>query len=63
MTRWQKSGEDDRISFDNHGYEFAWGGGAQFAYSHYGIRLEYERFTVVDTNGAKILSLSLIAKL
>jgi hypothetical protein len=64
MARWQKSGVDgDLFSFDNHGLELAWGGGAQFTLSHFTARLEYERFNIADTQGATVYGLSLLFKL
>jgi hypothetical protein len=64
MARWQKSGVDgDLFSFDNHGLDLAWGGGAQFTFSHFTARLEYERFNIADADGAVVYGLSLLFKL
>jgi hypothetical protein len=61
MARWQLSGVvNSTDGFDQHGYAFAWGGGAQYKYSHYAVRFEYERFNVVTTQGAVVYALSLI---
>jgi hypothetical protein len=64
MARWQKSGDENNLfSFDNHGLELAWGGGAQFTLSHFTARLEYERFNIADSQGAVVYGLSLLFKL
>lgn len=64
MARWQMSGDlGGLFSFDTHGYAFAWGGGAQFKYNRFTARLEYERFNVVNTDGAVVYGLSLIFNL
>jgi Outer membrane protein beta-barrel domain len=61
FARWQMSGVVNTTDgFDEHGYAFAWGGGAQYKYSQYAVRFEYERFNVVSTQGAVVYALSLI---
>ena len=61
VARWQMSGVVNTTDgFDEHGYAFAWGGGAQYKYRHYAVRFEYERFNVVSTQGAVVYALSLL---
>ena len=46
-------------SRDDSGTEFAWGAGVQARLGSLAARLEYERFDVAGTDGAKLLSLGL----
>jgi len=45
-ARWNLSGHTDSSLFaiDDHGTDFAWGGGAQAHFGALGLRLEYEQF-------------------
>jgi hypothetical protein len=45
------------------GTDFAWGIGAQAHINMFGARLEYERFNISNTNGAKVASLSVFLNL
>ena len=47
------------VSFSTSGTEFAWGLGTQAHVGNFGARLEYERFNIPSTNGAKVVSLGL----
>ena len=57
-ARWTLDGHDNSSLFalDDHGTDFAWGGGAQAHFGPLGLRLEYEQFNVRDTDGAKVVS-------
>ena len=62
LARWSLSGSSgttagNLFSFSNHGTEFAWGGGAGAHFGNVGARLEYERFSIPQTNGARVFSL------
>ena len=46
--------------YSTDGTEFAWGIGAQVHMSMVGARLEYERFNVPNTSGARVTSLSVL---
>jgi len=58
-ARWTLNGRVNSSLFaiDDHGTDFAWGGGAQARFGPLGIRLEYEQFDVNHTDGAKVISL------
>jgi len=58
-ARWTLNGHDTSSLFaiDDHGTDFAWGGGAQTHFGPLGLRLEYEQFNVRNTDGAKAVSL------
>ena len=57
-ARWNLSGHSDSSLFaiDDHGTDFAWGGGAQAHFGALGLRLEYEQFNVRNTDGVKAVS-------
>lgn len=57
-ARWNLNGHTDSSLFaiDDHGTDFAWGGGAQAHFGALGLRLEYEQFNVRNTDGAKVVS-------
>lgn len=57
-ARWDLSGRTDSSLFaiDDHGTDFAWGGGAQAHFGPLGLRLEYEQFNVRNTDGVKAVS-------
>ena len=57
-ARWNLSGHTDSSLFaiDDHGTDFAWGGGAQAHFGALGLRLEYEQFNVRNTDGVKAVS-------
>lgn len=62
LARWSLSGNNSTtagnlFSFSNHGTEFAWGGGVGAHLGNVGGRLEYERFSIPQTNGARVFSL------
>jgi hypothetical protein len=58
LARWTLDGHDNSSLFalDDHGTDFAWGGGAQAHFGALGLRLEYEQFNVRNTDGAKVVS-------
>jgi len=57
-ARWNFNGHTDSSLFaiDDHGTNFAWGGGAQAHWGPLGLRLEYEQFDVPNTDGVKAVS-------
>ena len=57
-ARWTLDGHDNSSLFalDDHGTDFAWGGGAQAHFGPLGLRLEYEQFNVRNTDGVKAVS-------
>jgi OmpA-like transmembrane domain len=61
-ARWTLNGHDNSSLFalDEHGTDFAWGGGAQAHFGPLGLRLEYEQFNVRDTNGVKAASFDVL---
>ena len=68
VARWSLSGSTSvpagsLFSFSNHGTEFAWGAGAQAHIGNIGVRLEYERFSIPNTDGAQVISLAVILSL
>ncbi|HEY2274237.1 MAG TPA: outer membrane beta-barrel protein [Steroidobacteraceae bacterium] len=72
LARWTASGGSS-ISFgplpasffslSDHGTQFAWGAGGQVHIGNFGARLEYENFSVRNTNGANLVSLSVFFNL
>jgi hypothetical protein len=48
------------FAFSNHGTNFAWGAGGQVHFGNIGGRLEYESFSIPNTNGVGIVSLSVM---
>lgn len=62
LARWESSARASGIALDrldDSGTEFAWGVGVQARLGSLAARLEYERFDVADTDGAKLLTLGL----
>ena len=51
------------VSLSDNGTQFAWGIGAQVHTGNLGARLEYENFSVRNTNGANVVSLSVFVNL
>ena len=69
VARWKLSGDANSagtlppssfFAFSDRGTDFAWGVGAQAHFGNIGGRLEYERFDIPSTNGARIFSLSVV---
>jgi hypothetical protein len=62
LARWNLTGHTNSSLFalDDHGTDFAWGGGAQARFGALGVRLEYEQFKVRDTDGVKAVSLDVM---
>jgi hypothetical protein len=52
--------KESGVGTSSHGTEFAWGAGVQAHASMFGVRLEYEQFSIPNTSGAKIASLSVL---
>jgi Outer membrane protein beta-barrel domain len=68
LARWSSSGGalspgSSFFSLSDNGTEFAWGAGAQLHAGNLGGRLEYESFHIRNTNGANVISLSVILSL
>ena len=67
LARWSLSGSTSvpgsLFAFSDHGTNFAWGGGVQVHVGNIGGRLEYERFSIPNTDGARIFSLAVILNL
>jgi len=68
LARWQSSGSTSfggpgLFSLSDEGTQFAWGIGAQVHVGNFGGRLEYENFSIRNTNGANIVSLSVFLNL
>jgi hypothetical protein len=68
IARWTSSGgsftfPNSFFSLSDNGTQFAWGVGAQLRFGKLGGRLEYENFNVRNTNGASMVSLSVMLSL
>ena len=69
LARWSSSGGTTAFpggplfSLSDEGTQFAWGIGAQVHVGNLGGRLEYENFSIRNTNGANIISLSVFLNL
>ena len=67
LARWSLSGSTaapgSLFAFSDHGTQFAWGVGAHAHVGNIGGRLEYERFSIPNTNGARVFSLAVIFNL
>ena len=69
LARWEASGGSSPpgggsfFSLSDNGTQFAWGLGAQAHVGNFGARLEYENFSIRNTNGANIFSLSVFLNL
>jgi opacity protein-like surface antigen len=57
-ARWNLSGHTSPSLFalDDHGTDFAWGGGAQTHFGPLGLRLEYEQFNLRDADDVRAVS-------
>jgi hypothetical protein len=63
LDRWQLSGNSASPSlfrFSDNGTQIAWGFGAQAHFGNLMGRLEYEHLNITHTDGARIISLSVI---
>ena len=63
LARWTSSGGtsfpgNSFFSLSDNGTQFAWGAGGQVHIGNIGARLEYENFSVRNTSGANLVSLS-----
>jgi len=59
LARWNSSGSTTGLfSLSDNGTQFAWGIGGQVHVGNVGARLEYENFSIRNTGGANIVSLS-----
>lgn len=64
VSRWTLDGNTSDasgaplFSFSNQGTSLAWGAGGQIHFGNIGARLEYEHFSIPNTNGAGVVSLS-----
>jgi hypothetical protein len=73
LARWTSSGGssvfapppggNSFFSLSDNGTQFAWGVGGQLHVGNIGGRLEYESFSIRNTNGANIVSLSVFLNL
>ena len=72
LARWTSSGgtsftvapgPTQFFSLSDNGTQFAWGAGGQVHIGNLGARLEYESFSVRNTNGANLVSLSVFLNL
>jgi hypothetical protein len=70
LARWNSSGSSTAgfppgsfFSLSDEGTEFAWGVGTQVHVGNFGGRLEFENFSIRNTNGANIVSLSVFLNL
>lgn len=69
LARWTTSGGTSTFSvpgffsLSDNGTQFAWGAGGQLHVGNFGARLEYENFSIRNTNGANLVSLSIFFNL
>lgn len=69
LARWTSSGGTSVagppgfFSLSDNGTQFAWGAGGQLRIGNLGARLEYENFSVRNTNGANLISLGVFLNL
>ncbi|MBV8783550.1 MAG: outer membrane beta-barrel protein [Gammaproteobacteria bacterium] len=73
VARWRLSGSSDAgtlpptssgfYDFTDRGTSFAWGLGAQAHLGNFGGRLEWERFRIANTSGARVWTLGLVFSL
>jgi Outer membrane protein beta-barrel domain len=75
LARWSSSGSSQGIgpgpggpgpflfSLSDNGTQFAWGIGGQLHFGNVGARLEYESFSVRNTGGVNLVSLSVFLNL
>jgi hypothetical protein len=64
-ARWTLSGNlqgpgGTLFGLDRNGTSFAWGAGAQVHWGPAGLRLEYEHFQMPNTDGARLISVSVL---
>ena len=62
LARWTQSGStgvpSGLISLSDNGTQFAWGIGGQVHFGNLGARLEYENFSIRNTGGVNLVSLT-----
>jgi hypothetical protein len=59
LARWTQSGSTSGlISLSDNGTQFAWGIGGQVRFGNVGARLEYENFSIRNTGGVNLVSLT-----
>jgi hypothetical protein len=73
LARWTSSGGtsvfnpppggSQFFSLSDNGTQFAWGAGGQLHFGNFGARLEYENFSIRNTNGVNLVSLSVFFNL
>lgn len=72
IARWKLNGTATSVgtlppgslfNFSDTGTEFAWGAGAQALVGNIGGRLEYERFRIPGTDGARVFTLAVVLNL
>jgi len=69
LARWTLSGNTTApapgslFSLSDNGTQFAWGVGGQAHVGNFGARLEYEEFSIRNTSGANLVSLSVFLNL
>lgn len=64
ISQWKLSGSDfNSVAFTDRGTSFAWGIGIQAHGKVVGVRLEYENFSITNTSGANVASMSIFAAL
>jgi len=70
LARWSSSGGNTVtgpgagfFSLSDNGTQFAWGVGGQVHFGNLGARLEYENFSIRNTSGANLVSLSVFLNL
>jgi hypothetical protein len=67
LARWSSSGGSTAggsfFSLSDNGTQFAWGVGGQVHVGNFGGRLEYENFSIRNTGGANLVSLSVFLNL
>jgi hypothetical protein len=67
LARWTESGStgvpSGLLSLSDNGTEFAWGVGGQVHFGNLGARLEFENFSIRNTGGANLVSLSVFLNL
>jgi hypothetical protein len=69
LARWTQSGGTTSgtpagfFSLSDNGTQFAWGIGGQLRFGNVGARLEYENFSIRNTGGVNLVSLSVFLNL
>lgn len=60
VARWELNGNSSGglLRLDDHGTEFAWGGGAQLNFGSFSARLEYDNFDIQNTDGLDLYTLA-----